>query len=629
MDYLDDVVTNKKYIQNIVILINGTYFAKRQPDSGLSIASPYDGMVVTMKVNPATIDIRKVNTTVSGCTFSLLDKDGIVSALVAGNAANLIGQDVTIWVGRSRRNSSFEANDFAGYLQLPITKIRKATHDDNTYEFTTSEDTDRIAKPIYSAKSALAVDILSGTTTITMRDPINDFPASGQVRVENEIFSYTTKNDSTKQFSGVIRGELGTTPAAHAANTNCFQTETVTGNALTIFLKLLVSGGGGGTYDVLKSGLGIDQNLIDISGVETLRDTLYSSDSDLDLEFSNIDSALKFIETEILQFFNLRLTYSDDAKLTLVVLDKAIFSPIVDSITEDSIVGYPKWSVDDTKIVNRIKISWDYDEPTNVFRRYEEFTDAASIAAYGARNPLTFSFRGVKTALGGDDQVADFVRVLFARLSTPVAEVQLKTHIDKSTKNIGAKVYIESTKIPSTDGGLTFAADMEQTKRAIDFERGEVSQTFSFTSFTKIRSLFIAPSDMVVGIESQKKIFVATGRKAKYQVGWYMRLWNETTQDYEADSPNKIVELFEAPNSLELEQGGGVLELEQGGELLLESTPKDAIVFENNWSTTLQTHHRIRFAKYNDVVNNQKRYGFLSDDGNNFADGKPTYKVTY
>lgn len=624
-NYVDEVITEKKFKYNVVIKIGATYYCIRQPDSGLTVSAPYDGMVGSLVVNPAAIDIKKVNTTIATYSFSLLDKSGIISALVVGTGAALVGQNVTIWLGRSRKRATDPANDFAGYYQLPITRIKKIGHEDNRYQFSSSEDTDKIDKPIYAATSALSVNITSGTTTITMRDSISSFPAAGQVRVDNEIFSYTSKNST--QFLGVVRGEQGTTPAAHTANTNCYQSETITGNPLDILLKILISNGGLGTYDTLKSGLGIANALIDVAGIEATRDSLFLT-KQIKLEMYNVSSALKFLEAEILQFFNLRFTYSNSAKLTLAVLDKAVFSPIVETINEDTITTYPKWSVDDTKIVNKIKINWGYDEATNTYMQYSELTDAASIAAYGPRSPLTFNFKGIKSSLDGAALVTDFARVLFARFSTPVAEVEVKTHIDRSLKNIGDKVYVESTKIPAPAGNLVFASDMEVTKRAINYQTSEVAFTLAFTSFTKFRSGYIAPSDLIQYVHSQKQVTVPNGRSAKYRVGWYMRLWNTVTKAYEVDSPNKIISFLTGEAALLLESGGDIL-LEDGSGLDYEQAPGDYIIFENNWSTTLTTNHRLKFANYSEVEDTQKRYSFISDSGNNFADGKTTYKVTY
>jgi hypothetical protein len=625
--YLDQVKSEKTFIANAIIKIGTNYFSIRNPDSGLSVPAAFNGTVLSLSLNSSSIDIRKVNTTIAGYSFRLLDKDFAISNLINGNAASLIGQDVTIWLGRNRKRAADEACDFSGYYQLPITKLRKLEHADNSYVISTSEDTSRIDRPIYDASSALSIDILAGTTTIIMRDSIAEFPAAGFVRVDKEVFSYTSKNDSTKTFSGVIRGEYGTTPDAHSANTLCYQAEKIVDNPLNIILKLLISNGGGGAYDVLSDGLGISPSLIDVSGIETIRDSLFST-VQIELLFYDVQSVLKLIETEILQPLNLRFSYGLNSKLGLVVLDKAVFTPIIDAVNENTMLTYPKWSVDDTKIINRLKIEWDYSEADGKFLKYSEYTDAASVTTYGEKTPLKFQFKGLKTALGGASIIDDFARVLFARFSIPIAEVEVKTQIDKSLKNIGDKVFVESSKIPSPMGGLVFESDMEITKRAINYQTNEVTFTFAFTSFTKIRSAYISPSDLIKYVGSQKLIGVANGRAEKYKVGMFMRLWNEAAQAYEADAPNEIAAFILGQNNILDESGFTILD-ESGAELIYEDAPNDLIVFKNNWTTTLTLNHRIRFANYSEVVNIQKRFSFISNNGANFSDGKQTYKVTY
>lgn len=595
-NYVDEVKLEKKYIGNVVIQIASNYFAIRQPDSGLAITSPFDKCVGSLLLNPTQIDLRKVTTTISTFSFRLLDKDGIISALVLGDASNLIGQTVRIFLGRSGTNMAFSE-----YYELPRTKIKKCDHSDNSYNFSSSEETDRMGKAIYDFKSALDVDILAGTTTWTMRDNISGFPSSGFLKVEDEFVSYTGINVGANQFTGVIRGELNSVPAAHDQNNDVVLVQTVTDNPLNIILKILISGGGGGAYDTLQSGLGISNTLIDITGIEALRDELFVGVS-YTLSLYSIDSALKFLEDELLMPNNLRFTNSTNSKLTLAILDRARFVEEDDIIDEDTITKFPKWSIDGAKVTNVIEVNWDFNEGTGLFQERDTYNDSASIATFGEQAALKLNFKGIKTASNGQALVDDFVERLLARLSLPAPEVQLNTHIDKSLQTIGDKVYVESTKIPAADGTLNFASLLEVVSRAINLTNGDVQFKLAFTSFTNIRSGFIAPSDLLFTVISQKKITVATGRGAYYMAGWYMKLFNVTGQVYYADPPNKIVDVT-----------------------------GDTVTFENDFATTLApTTQRMRFSEYDDAAESQKRYSFISDNGANFTDDdKPTYKVTY
>lgn len=631
--YLDEVKTEKKFKGNVVIQItpkidgaDSSFFAIHSPDSGLNVQTPHNRSVISLNLNPTQIDLRKVTTTIANYSFRILDKDEIITSLVGGDAADLIGAEVRIFLGRVGVAMAFE-----DYFELPVTYITKCEHPDNTYSFSSSEQTERMDKPLYDFKSALGVDILSGTTIWTMRDDISSFPTTGFLKVDNEFVSYTGKDLVLNRFTGVVRGELNSIPVAHNKDSDVVLVETVTDNPLNIILKLLTSNGGGGTYDVLQDGLGIDEDLIDVADIEALRDELFSDIGDFKLSFYEIDSALKTMENEILMPLGLRFTNSLNSKVTLAVLDKARFVDELDVINEDTITKYPKWTIDGTKITNIIEARWDFEEGTGVWQQRAIFRDEESIALYGPQRPLKFDFKGPKALLDGEATVNDFGSRLLARLSVPTPEIEVTTQIDKSLQTIGDKAYLVSSKIPAPDGSLEFASDLEIVSRAINQTNGDVKFKLAFTSFTTIRSGFIAPSDLITSMSSQKKLNVAVGRSSRYMVGWYMRLWDQENQIYTDDPPNKIVG-FETGSAHLVTQDGDQLVDQDGNPFIIEGdATEDSIVFQDDWTTVISdaNKYRLRFADYDEAVASQKRYCFLSDSGLDFADGKPTYKVTY
>lgn len=595
-DYVSEVRTEKSFTGNVVIRFNGTYFAIRTPDSGLTMQSPFNRCLSSLVLNPTTIDIRKVTTTIASYSFKLIDRFQAITAMISGNAAALIDGTVEIWLGRSGTGM-----DFSEYFKLPVTRIKKIDFADNAYSFSSTEETDRINKPLYASQSGLAGDILAATTEILMRDDISAFPAAGFLKIENEFLSYASKNNSTKTFSGVIRGELSSTPADHAANIPVFQVETITDNPLNILLKMLISNGGGGSYDTLQDGLGIDPALIDIAGIEALRDVLFSG-VQYKLSLYNIETALKFFENELLLPSNLRFNFSKDSKLSIVILDKAVFVEEDDEITEDSLDSFPKWSVDQNKIVNSLEIQWDYNEGTNTFGKFDVKQDAASIATYGLQTAIQYSFKGIKASLDGQSLIDDFASHLLTRIAFPTPEVTVTTHIDKSLQTIGDKSFIRSSQIPATDGTLTFASEMEIVSRAINFQTGDVTFKLAFTSFTGIRSCYIAPSDSIQTVVNQHKVTVPSGRGDSYQVGWVMRLWDNAAKDYTSDAINTITAIV-----------------------------GDTITFEHDFLTVLSgaSAFRLKFCDYDQATESQKKYCFTSDDGLNFDDAGLTYAVTY
>lgn len=602
MSYITSLKTDKKYTGNVVIQFNGIYFAIRQPDSGLVIPSPYDKIVSDLALNPTSIDIRRVTTTIATYSFRMVDKDEIISQIIAGNAGSVNRQTVKIWLGRSNL-TGIPANDmdFADYLAIPDTKIEQVTHTDNSYYFKTTQEIERINRPIYTQKTALAVDVLDGTTIFISRDSIDDFPAQGYLKVGDEFVSYFSKNDALKRFIGVVRGEFNSIPIEHKSNTEVFLVERVVDHPIDIILKILVSGGGGSAYDVLQSGLAIDQSLIDITAMEELRDTLLFG-REYSLTLYDIDSALKYIEDEILQPNNLRFTTSPAAKITVAALDKAVFVDDDDILTEDSITKFPSWVVDNKNVVNRIIINWDFDEGRNQFGQRTDRKDSTSIALYGEQKPLEYSFKGIQLASGGTALVEDYIQRILARLSVPNPEISVSTQVNRSLQKIGDLIAMESSKIPADDGTLNFAGDLETIQQGYNAKTGDVTMKLAFTSFTAIRSCYIAPSDNLQTITDQKTFSLPAGRGTFYKVGWVMRLWNNDGSGYTADLPNVIANIT-----------------------------GDVITMTDDFVTALTgpNDFRFKFADYDEVGVSQQRYCFINSTGNNFDDGKQPYKVTY
>lgn len=578
-----------QYMGNAVLRIAGVYYCIRQPDSGLTIPRSHQRTISSLVVNPNTIDPKRVSTTIGSYSFTLVDKNGIVSRVIKDTGADILGQTVELWLGRSGVGMAF-----SDYYRMPDTRISRCSNVDSGWSFSTKESTDRMNRPVYDLSVRLSGDIVAGTNVITAKDDISDFPSAGLFRIEDELISYSSKNDGTKTFSGCARGEFGTTPAEHADNEAMLFAETITDNPINIILKLLTSGSGSGSYDALDDGLAIDPALIDITEIEALRDTSFSGVS-FSLALYSITNALQFIEEQLLAPCNLRFTFSRSSLLTLKQLNSPEFIPAIDTLDHDSIVGTPQMVIENSKVVNRITVQWDYDEGTGRYLNNSVYTDEDSIAAYGkTTSPLSFSFKGVS-----DEAFVDaFAEDLLDRLSTPKPEVDVKAFVSKSLLNVCDKGRVETTKLPNSLGDLNFAADMEIISRAINFKTGEVKFKLVYTGFTSVRLGYIAPSDTIQVITAQDVVEFGAGRGDLYEAGWKVRLWNNLTNAFESDAVNEIA-----------------------------SIDGDEITFVDEWVTTLTTDHRIRFAQYDNVSASQKRYAFISATGSDFSATEQSYKI--
>lgn len=598
MSYETKIRDDKEYIGNVVVRFLGEYFTLWNPDSGLVVKSTYKNLVGSLVLNPTTIDPKKVSTTIASYSVKLTDVGNVISELVKLSGEDLVGQPVDIWLGRVKAGAQDTALDFADYFKLPTTRIKEISRQDNAYTFKTTEETDRMNRPIYDTKTRLSGTVLAATTTFSVKDAIDDFPASGFLKIRNEFVGYTAKDNTLKTFTGLTRGEFSTLPDDYDDNEAVLIAEQVSGNPITTILKILISNGGGGAYDTLKDGLGIDPDLIDLVEIEAIRDELFPNVSFVS-HLYDIDSALNELETEFLAPLNLRFTYSKDSKLTLAVLDKARFVDEVDVVDDDTVTSFPKWTVNDNKITNQIEIDWDYNEATAKYAQRTVFVDDDSVAAYGKKSSLKLKFKSLRASLSGQDFVNTFGAALLSRLSYPIPEIEVSTQIDKSLLNIGDKTLLRSSNLPNASGKLNFAEEMEVISRSINYQTGDVKLKLAFTSFTGVRSCYIAPSDTIQVVTAQDVVEVGAGKGDLWGVGWKVKLWDNVAHEYTADATNEIA-----------------------------SIDGDEITFVDPWATTLiASQHRLKFPFFDEASEDQKRYCFISPDGLDFSNSEKSYKI--
>jgi hypothetical protein len=453
-----------------------------------------------------------------------------------------------------------------------------------------------LATGAFSTQSKLAVDILPATTIITVQD-VSVLPASGLIKIDDEFISYTGIIGNNLQ--NCVRGEQSSVPANHDSGSDIYLCQLLQDNPITLLLQLLISSGGGGTYDVLTDGADIDQNLIDVAEFESIRDEYFSTYTFKFVLF-NLDSLRKFLETEILFPLGVRLRSNNNSKIGLAVLDRPTLNVDAPNLDHSLITKIPTYDVDDTKIFNKLRIEWNYSDASGKYQNLSEYTDATSLAEFGDRKPFSMKFKGVRNTLAGQSVVDKIAEIFFLRFAFPKPSVSFSAQMSSSIWLLGEKAFVESSLLPTSAGDLNFGDSLEIVNRAINYQTGDVSFKLSFNAMTGLRACFIAPSDTIQTITSQKIITVGAGRGDLYRTGWKMRLYSNVTRDYLGTQVNEIA-----------------------------SVAGDTVTFVDDWVTTLATNQRIMFADYDQVSDQQKRFCFISDDGNTFTDGKPSYIISF
>lgn len=586
MNYAE-ALPDKKYIPNVVIRFASTYFSIRQPDSGLTVPATTVGLVTSLSLNPSTVDPFRPSVAINTNSFKLIDRGDVVTALFNGNIELFQGELCEIWLGRVGVGM-----DFADYLKLTDTYIHKVSRADGSYSFSTQEVKDRLNKDVFSEQNKLGASILPATTAITLQSPPAN--SSGLIKINNEFISYT--GVSGNQITGCIRGEEGSTPANHSFGDDVFFCEVVSGNPIDLLLQLLISPAGGGPYSVLDDGANIDDALVDVAEFEKIRDEFFLGQT-YDFILYQVDNLKAFIEQEILSPAGIRLRSNLNSKIGLGILNKPVINIDAPDLDDDQLTKRPTYSVDETKIVNHLNIQWGYDWPTEKFTKITTYNDAASVASFGDRKAVNLNFKGVTTQTDVDEIAANY----FLRFAYPKPLIDTNAHLSASGWGLLEKPTMFSNQVPTSAGDLNFGESVEILQKAINYQTGDVRFQLSFTQFTGLRVCFIAPSDTILTFTDQKTVNVGAGRGSQYRVGWVMRLYDNTTRDWTGDPLNTITGIS-----------------------------GDTLTFQNNWTTTLVNNQfKVTFADYDDVTDQQKRFCFISDNGNTFSDGLPSYLISY
>ncbi len=591
MSYFSEI-QNKNLNGNIVIRFPdiGIDFTKRPPDSGLVTDPVYDGLVRNLKVNPVTLDIEKSRTAVSSYSFELVDKDLAVTNLFQNNPGLLLGTRVEVYLGVS--TGSF---DFSDYFKLTDTKVTGLNFKKELFVFTSKDIVNEFQAETFNAQDKLQNFTLAGATVLQLLTDISAFPASGEVKVGDELITYVSKDDGLRQ----ITLSTATTEDNDAGGT-VFNVTTLTDNPVDLILQIIISQGGGGPFDVLPFGLGIDPADIDVTAIEAIRDSFFVGETFVFKAF-DVSDTLKFLENELLQPNNLRFIQSSASLVSLAILDQVAFGAAVETIDPPAILpGSVRWKVDDKRVRNVIRLEYDFNPETNVYETVDTVEDSDSITTYGRRKPLVIKSKGIKTTSGGAAIAADRLARWLTRLSTANPIIDVQTQLENALVFAGEPVRLIYDLPSEVAGDRNFDKDLEVLKRTLNPETGRVGFTLGFTSFTGFRAGHISPVATVSSVTSQSILVMIPGRAACFDVGEFVRLFDPVTFTYLPDAINEIIDIT-----------------------------GDTITFSTAWVTSPLTGLQIIHAAYNNQADSGKRYAYASDGDLDFADGGTSYKITF
>lgn len=598
MSYATELA-NRQFKSNVVVRINGTgaYYAKHQPDSGLSVPLA-QRIVKSLAVNPQIIDLMEAKTSFASNTLKLIDKDNIITALFENNLNIFMRQKVEIWLGMM--TGSFA---WADYKKLTDTYIKRVTFQGEDFIFTTEEIIADLKKAVYNIQTATNAIVSAGAGTIVAAGPITSFPASGRLFLDNEFLTYSSKNNGTKTFT-----LSGVTANLHSKGAKLFNVTQVSAqNPVDILLRILQSTGGG-TYDSYAYGLGIANVDLDIAGMEAIRDENFSGEL-FSFELYGIEDTLSWIEENILKVSTLRFISTADSKIGLSVLDQSIFGAATKTFSEANVD--PKsvtYEVDQSLVRNVIEFRYGYSYETDNFSVIATLSDAESIANYDESDPFIIEAKGVPDTAPGGLIATDRLTRWLARLKSATPKITLTTFFSESQVLIGERVLVVHD-LPNEIGTRDFRSELEVLKKGIDVEKGLVKIDLAFTNYSGLREAFISPSDLIatwIGHPTNTMTIVGDVT-SRWAVGDKIRLVSLTT-GITSDAVRTITSVsYSAPNTT----------------IILDA------VFDTTVGAAIPGKY-IQYANYDECSATQRRYAYISDGAADFVfDATRPYQITF
>jgi hypothetical protein len=298
------------------------------------------------------------------------------------------------------------------------------------------------------------------------------------------------------------------------------------GNPIDLILKILTSTGAGtnGDYDVWAAdmGVGLNDDLVDVSGLEAIRDLWFPGTSH-NLYFSLTDhiKAKQLIEAEILKVINCYPRIDGQGRYSIIPFKPtmAIYNVgSVQSFTTDNII---EWTVDLNfrEMINEVEIKYNWNG--SEFLTIEHWADGTSINLRSVGNaPMVIESKGMNIVYNprADIMAENRKTRILARYSTPPLKLNIKTFLEQWLTEAGDIVPITHAKIRDPIAGSVGVSNksMEVVKRSIDWKRGTVALECIETGFSSNQYAVISPCMTVVTGTSATEFEVSSGDAAKF-----------------------------------------------------------------------------------------------------------------
>jgi hypothetical protein len=284
-----------------------------------------------------------------------------------------------------------EFDDMPGGVIADFGRDRSLT----AYDLKVQEPQSLVNREIFQCGTTiLDADITDTDTSLTIPAGGADFFLSaGFIQIDEEKIYYDPS--ASTSLSGLLRGQLGTTAAAHTAGAVITEVLKI-GPAHPITILDY-------TYQAIdKRGLSIASAMLDRAAITAA--SIATGDISMMFLVTEAVNAKDWIEQEILSKIGC-YAVTRNGKLSIVQYDAPDPLDSVATLTHDNIAkngqGLPalSWQGNFGTTINSIVFQYDYDPLTGTFKTTSEpYEDAASIAAYGLYR-VTIQSKGMRSPL--------------------------------------------------------------------------------------------------------------------------------------------------------------------------------------------------------------------------------------
>jgi len=411
--------------------------------------------------NVQTLFPEQGQSSIGSFTFPLYDRDGEVTRQI-GNPKKGLNGAITASVPANGGNLDLNATT-AGYTS------RGAVQVDSEIILYTGKATNQLTGITRGAHGTTAASHANGATVhnwerLQLGTRLQLF--AGYADLDEADFASFAKMEvvDVRMGADLIAYEVVCADVQRFTRARIFTGATAnapvakTGNPVTLALQALLSSGTAGknhaTYDIGDgNGLDMSTGIVDVAGLESLRDTEFPGNS-YTFSIKEPKDAKPWLEKEIWQTLNCVPFITQDGKYSAKRLKNA--GSTVGSITDSHVIKIVGWRKATDRVINVLDFRYDFDitAAPNEFGKRRIYLMDSSIAKFGRRPALVIESQGIKSASGGDAIADNRAQRVADRWAEPPDALELDLFYEKHLFDIGDQVAVTVSQVPNPQTGL-------------------------------------------------------------------------------------------------------------------------------------------------------------------------------